>query len=299
MSIYGAKPTGFVRKPYQEILTSIEIKLFELFGADLIQTSESPLGQINGLMADTVNDTWELAEDVYQSMDPDQAEGRRLESIGKLRLLSRNALTDIELRKQINNRGVNKYNLRGIEQDLLDVPGITYLQSFLNEDGDLNSVGLALGDVCIAVIGGDDGDIADSFVSLMPIGGNTYGNTIINSTVASGVSQEFNLLRVTPIRVELAIELELKNDTFDLFQPDLQQIAQGFVDGWADTSINGRDVDSFTIRREIECRYPNIRLAAFTATVSGGTAQAENAPVVVAFDEIAEIVFEDVSPVFV
>lgn len=299
MSTYGAQNSGFIRKPLTEILKSIETENIVKQGAGVIQTSESPLGQINGVMADTISDTWEIAEAVYQSFDPDQSEGRRLESLGKLRLIKRSALTDIEMRKQISNRGVNKYNLRGVEQDLLELEGITYLQSFLNDDGELNAVGLALGDVCIAVIGGDDDEIADSFVSLMPIGGNTYGNTVINSTAASGVSQSFNLLRVTPIRVELSIEMELKNDTFDLFQPDLQQIAQGFVDGWSESRVNGRDVDSFTIRREIECRYPNIELTAFTATVSGGAAQAENAPVAIAFDEIADIVFDDVTAVFV
>ena len=299
MSDYGVQPTGFLRKPLTQTLKDIELNMLDVFGAGVIQTSESPLGQLNGIFADTVNDLWELAEDVYQSMDPDQSEGTRLESIAKLRLLQRNALTDIQLRKEINNEGVNKYNLKGIEQSLLDVPGITYLQSFLNDDGSLGGEGLALGDVCIAVIGGDNTAIADKFVELMPIGGNTYGNTLISSSAESQVAQDFNLLRVTGVRVELSLELELNNDTFDLFQPDIQQIIEGFVQKWAENRINGRDVSSYTIRREIECKYPNIRLVSFTATVNGGSAQAQNAPVNIAFANIADIVADDVTAVFV
>ncbi len=133
----------------------------------------------------------------------------------------------------------------------------------------------------------------------MPIGGNTYGNTIISSSVESQVAQDFNLLRVSTVRVELSLQLELNNDTFDLFQPDIQQIIEGFVEKWAENRINGRDVSSFTIRREIECKYPNIRLVNFTATVDGGAAQAQDVPVSIAFDSIADIVSADVTAVFV
>lgn len=299
MSDYGVLPTGFLRKPLTLTLKDIELDMIDVLGSGVIQTSESPLGQINGVFAATVNDLWELAEDVYQSMDPDQSEGTRLESIAKLRLLQRNALTDIDLRKQINNEGVNKFNLKGVEQSLLELPNITYLQSFLNDDSSLDVEGLALGDVCIAVIGGDNTEIADQFVKLMPIGGNTYGNTVISSSAASQVAQDFNLLRVSTVRVELSLQLELNNDTFDLFQPDIQQIIEGFVQKWAENRINGRDVSSFTIRREIECKYPNIRLVSFTATVDGGAAQAQDVAASIAFDSIADIVSADVTAVFV
>ena len=133
----------------------------------------------------------------------------------------------------------------------------------------------------------------------MPIGGQTYGNTVVSSSVESGVAQDFNILRVTTTRVELSLELTLNNDKYDLFTPDIQQVIQGFVEQWLQDRINGRDVDSFAIRRLIECKYPNIELVSFTATVDGGSAQAQDAPVVVAFDKIAEIVADDVTAVFI
>lgn len=299
MSDYGVLPTGFARKPLVTTLKEIETDMIEVFGEGIIQTSESPLGQINGLMADKINDLWELAEDVYQSFDPDQAEGTRLTSIAKLRLLQRGAFDDIGLRTEINNEGVNKYNLKGVEQKLLDVEGITYLKAFLNDDGSMTPIGLALGDVAIAVIGGADSDIADELVKVLPIGGTTYGSTVVTSSVESEVSQAFNIERISTVRVELALQLSLLNDAFELFTPDIQQVIEGFVQQWLSDRINGRDVDSFTIRRLIECKYPNIELIAFTATVDGGSAQAQNAPVVIDFDEIADIVSADVTAVFV
>lgn len=299
MSDYGVLSTGFNRKPLVTTLKEIELSIVGVFGQDVIQTSESPQGQLNGVMAEKINDMWELAESVYQSFDPNQATGTRLTSIAELRLLQRNDNTDTEMRVQINNEGVNKFNLKGVEQEVANVEGLTYLQAFLNDDGSMTSLGLALGDACIAVIGGDNTEIADALVVTAPIGCNTYGNTVVSSSVESGVAQSFNILRVTPMRVELSLDLELNNDKYDLFTPDIQQIIQGFIEQWLSDRINGRDVDAFTIRRLIECKYPNIELVNFTATVDGGSAQAENAPVVVPFDKIAEIVADDVTAVFV
>lgn len=303
MSVYGVKPSGFVRKPLKDILRTIELEMVQVFGEGVIQTSESPLGQINGIMADEINRIWEEFEQVYQSFDPDQAEGTRLTSIAKLRLLPREAFTDIELRKLINNEGINKFNLNDIKQSLMVVPGITYLEAFLNDDGDLNGIGpsggMALGDVCFAIIGGDDSAIADQLVKTMPIGSNSFGDTTINSTPASSVSQSFKILRVQETRVELSLQLRLKDDKYELYQPDIQQVIEGFVQSWAEQRINGRDVDSFSIRRLIECRYPNIELVQFTATVDGGSAQAAGAPVAIDFENIAGIIADDVTAVFV
>lgn len=296
---YGVHPTGFVRKPLSVILSEIETDMVEVFGEKVVQTSESPLGQINGIVAETVARLWELGEDIYQSIDPDQAEGTRLDSLAKLRLLERSGIADIDLRKEIHNRGVNKFNLKDVEQSLIGLSGITYLQSFLNDDGGLNGEGLAVGDVAIAIIGGDNTEIADKLITVMPIGGNTFGNTVISTSAASGISQSFNLLRVAEVRIELSLEISLNNDTYNLFQPDTQQIIEGLVQGWAADRVNGRDVDSYAIRRIIESKYPVVKLEHFTATVNGGVQQSEDAPAVIDFDQVASIVAEDITAVFV
>ena len=85
MTDYGVQPTGFVRKPLNVILAEIEAAMITEFGPDAIQTAQSPFGQLNGLFADLANELWERAEDIYLSHDPDQAEGNRLDTIGRVR----------------------------------------------------------------------------------------------------------------------------------------------------------------------------------------------------------------------
>ena len=64
MTDYGVQPTGFVRKPLAVILAEIESSLITEFGPGVIQTPQSPLGQINGTFADIMAEMWELFEDV-------------------------------------------------------------------------------------------------------------------------------------------------------------------------------------------------------------------------------------------
>jgi len=86
---YGVTPTGFNRKPLITILGEIQDKVKETFGEGAIQTPESPFGQINGMFASLASTLWEISEATYQSYDPDQAEGVRLEQLGRIRLLER------------------------------------------------------------------------------------------------------------------------------------------------------------------------------------------------------------------
>lgn len=298
MSNYGVQPTGFVRKPLERILKEIEAGMVETFGPDVIQTSESPQGQINGLFASAVSDLWGLGLEIYQSFDPDQAVQTRLTSIAKLRTLSRGGFNDIELRKEINNIGVTRFNLKDIVQELQKIDGITYLQPFLNDDGDLTSEGLVNGDVCIAIIGGDDTQLADKLMAVMPIGGTMYGNTTINTSPATGISQQFKLHRITEIDISLDLVISLVDDTFSLFQPDSQQIIEGLVQGWAEDRINGRDVNHHTLRTIIESKYPAIKLDHFTATIGTGSAQAQDAAAVINFNQIASIISDNVTAVY-
>ena len=54
MTDYGVQSTGYVRKPLSVILSEIEASMTTEFGPGVIQTSQSPFGQLNGLMADLV-----------------------------------------------------------------------------------------------------------------------------------------------------------------------------------------------------------------------------------------------------
>lgn len=299
MSTFGVQPSGFVRKPLSVILSEIEADMRTTLGTGVIQSSESPLGQINGIYAAAANELWEVAEDIYQSLDPDQAESTRLDTLSKLRLLNRNSLTDAELRLAISNEGVNKFNLKDVEQALIGLDGITYLRAFLNDDGSLTGEGLDVGDAALAILGGDNTEIADKLITVMPIGGITYGNTSISTSGGAPVAQDFKLLRLTEVDIAIDFEFVAKNETYDQFQVDITSILEGFATEWTANRLNGRDVDAHQINRIIECNYPTIQVSSFTITVDGGSPLSPDTAATIDFDEIATISAENLTGVYV
>ncbi|WP_377838694.1 hypothetical protein [Bosea sp. UC22_33] len=116
---YGVDPSGFVLKRLPEILAEIEAANVATFGPGVIQTDQSPLGQLNGLHADIAASVWELALSVYQALDPDQAEGVNLDRIAKLRLLTRApGESDIDFRNAITNAGRARIDMSDLSQAL-------------------------------------------------------------------------------------------------------------------------------------------------------------------------------------
>jgi hypothetical protein len=45
MAEYGVLPTGYARKPLAVILAEIEQRMIDLFGPNVVQTAQSPLGR--------------------------------------------------------------------------------------------------------------------------------------------------------------------------------------------------------------------------------------------------------------
>jgi hypothetical protein len=112
MPTYGVTPQGFSRKRLPEILGDIETDMKTVFGNGVVLSPQSPLGQLNGLFSSLTAFAWELAEDAYQSYDPDQAEGIRLDQLGRIRLIAR-ALgeADDSYRDAITNSGIARVDL--------------------------------------------------------------------------------------------------------------------------------------------------------------------------------------------
>ena len=52
MTDYGVQPTGFVRKPLSVIKADMEAMNRAEFGSNVIQTPQSPLGQIVGILSE-------------------------------------------------------------------------------------------------------------------------------------------------------------------------------------------------------------------------------------------------------
>ena len=80
----GITPEGFDRKT-QETTVS-ELQQFERDNIDpqIEYDDEDPLGQINGVVSGPIAELWELAEELYHSLDAENAEGDALENVGAL-----------------------------------------------------------------------------------------------------------------------------------------------------------------------------------------------------------------------
>lgn len=185
MSEYGVIPEGFNRKPLAQILSELQDGMVDTFGPGVIQTPQSPLGQLNGLLADFVTQLWEVAEDVYQSYDPDQAEGNRLASLAGIRLIGRNiGESDMALRLRITNAGLEQSGIAGLENALSQIPGVTYAKAFVNEGETPTIYGLPPHNVGVAVIGGADDEVARQIrihtVEGLPSWGNKPVEIVVN-----------------------------------------------------------------------------------------------------------------------
>jgi hypothetical protein len=84
MTTYGLTSTGFVRKPLEQILADIEARQRATIAEDIDQSTESIVGQLNGIVAREISLPWEALEDVNDAMDPDKAEDTALVNLAKL-----------------------------------------------------------------------------------------------------------------------------------------------------------------------------------------------------------------------
>jgi hypothetical protein len=81
---FGVTATGFNRPTLQEVLERIESRQLATIDPELDISTESPLGQLNGILAREFSLLWEQAESIYHSNDPDRAEDAALVAIAKL-----------------------------------------------------------------------------------------------------------------------------------------------------------------------------------------------------------------------
>lgn len=283
---YGVLPTGFSRKELATILSEIEAANIVTFGPSIIQTSASPLGQINGMMADLIAKEWELAEDTYQSYDPDQAEGSRLDTLARIRLLARGSSeTDVDFRQSITNAGRARIDLQDIAGAVAGVDGVSYSQVFVNEGDVTDANGIPAHQIAVAVLGGDSALLAQTIREYTVPGIGSYGNTLIETTI-DGFCRSIYLLRPTLVPVSLAIVVSRKTDNLGCPPPSLDVIAIGLWNALQGSRKlrNGDDVTLFAIRSIIEALYPgNVEVTAFTGNRGAGSVS----PVVINFDEIA------------
>lgn len=290
---YGVQPTGFVRKPLSVILAEIEAAMVSEFGPGVVQTPQSPLGQVNGLFADLVAELWERNEDLYQSYDPDQAEGLRLDTLARLRLIFRAGKTEEEFRQAITNADETRVDLQDITRAIGNIPGVTYRRVFVNDSGEVDSNGADAGSVSVAAIGGADEDIARVLRRYIAPGVNTYGNHRVTAVV-DGFCRTLYIVRPIDVPATLSVKVKLSENFDGCPPPSATAIRDHIVSAWEARRINGLDITAYEVRHAIENAFAGIEFVEFTAT-RDEIAQPPGQPLVIAFLEIASLSADDVN----
>lgn len=286
MSSYGIQPTGYVRKPISVILAELEAAMVTEFGPGVIQTPQSPLGQLNGLMADLLAEVDERNLDLYQSYDPDQAEGTRLSTLGRIRLLDRGAQTEAEYRQRITNAGQARIDVQDVESAVRGLSGVTYAKMFTEAEE------FSAGNVALAVIGGDDSEIALKMRQYIVPGIGTYGNARVMAEV-DGRCRSYSVIRPIDVPVGLDLTVRAGEGSGSCPPPSTLAIRQAVVDGWAASRENDLDVSHYSIRGIIERQFPQVEVVSIVGDRDGDS-YGLNVPVPIGFIEIASISLNDV-----
>lgn len=85
----GLTAAGFELKRLETILTEINDAMKAIFGENLNVDPESPDGQVNGVMAETFANLWELAQLVYDAYIPSNSTGVPLSELVQLNAILR------------------------------------------------------------------------------------------------------------------------------------------------------------------------------------------------------------------
>lgn len=293
---YGILPAGFSRKPLAVILAEIETQLITELGPEVIQTSQSPLGQINGLFADMISELWDVAEDVYQSYDPLQAESTRLDILGNIRLIKRGASeNDASYRQAITNDDTARITYADFIRSLKTIPGVTYARIFTNETGQNNEFGMPANTVSAVVIGGEDLAVADVVNDYVAPGVSMYGNTVANLAI-DGYCRALKFVRPLEIETTLQVTIKLDATARGCPAPSPNAVATAlleYLNAEETRPWNGQPLDAYVVRQFIESTFPGTRFFSMVA-VRADRPEQPGGSIDFAFFEIAKVVSVEV-----
>lgn len=89
----GLLITGFSRKRLDQLLTELNDDMKAIFGDNLNLTPQSPDGQVNGVIAESQANLWEIAEEVHNAFNPSSATGASLSNLVQLNGITRKEAT--------------------------------------------------------------------------------------------------------------------------------------------------------------------------------------------------------------
>lgn len=230
---YGVVPTGFQRKRLPEILAELEAAMVANFGPGVIQTSQSPLGQLNGMFADISSDFWEVAEDAYQSFDVDQAFGPRLDMLAKLRRMARSdGEGDAAFQSRITNQGQADIRLTANISRLAALSGVSFAWAIENATSTTSALGMPPHSVAYSVLGGDDETIGEAVYQLSVPGIELVGNTPI-SIVADGFCRVVRFIRPVLVRVRVEVDVRAIPSSTGCAPPNVGVLTQRLIAAFA------------------------------------------------------------------
>lgn len=204
---YGVTNAGFSTKTLAEQLVEIELSEQAVFGSGVVLDAQSPLGQINGLFADIIAELWEHAQGIYASFDVDQAEGVRLETIAKLRGITRiEGASDADLREAIKQSTFTTSSTQSLRSAVLGVVGVTSVEVVENKTDSTAPNGLPSHSLAVAVVGGDDNAVANAIYENAVQGVGLSGNTNVVLTIGE-FARSVKFIRPSLIPVQIALSL--------------------------------------------------------------------------------------------
>jgi len=97
MSNFFVTSTGFVKKTFEELKTYWQTSFQSIFGDDIDLDETGPFGQLAALFAKRDADIWDGAEEIYNSRNPNAAEGLSLDNVAAETGVIRQAATSTQV----------------------------------------------------------------------------------------------------------------------------------------------------------------------------------------------------------
>lgn len=288
---YGVIPTGFRRKPLDTIEASLKSAAIVIFGSSVILDDESPMGQLIGLMALVASQHWELSEDTYQSLDPDQGEGVRLDQLGRIRSVDRStAETDAAFRRRITNAGRSNIHLMPLRNAVADLDGVEFVKVWANDGDAIDNDGIEGHSLAVVVIGGDEDEVAAAIFSETVGGIGLHGNTTVEIN-DGGYCRPVRFLRPTIVPIFVEIDVQERPASAGCAIPqyaDIWNAIQNNLGFAADYGLtNGEDLlDVRVVGVVAPLQGIDIVAVRMTTDLEGDPDQSS---IEIAFDEIARV----------
>jgi len=148
-----------------------------------------------------------------------------------------------------------------VSQALSALGGVSWVQTYVNDGDAADADGISAHSVAVAILGGDDDEIARTIRAYVVPGIGTHGNSTIETTL-EGFCRSIKIIRPAEIPVSIAVDVIARPDRNGCPPPSSLAIAAGLADALtgANRPRNGEDVTEYLIRQAVESRYPNIEV---------------------------------------